>query len=115
MHTSDCAMKNIMMDSKPLYPRGFHPVYPHRLPDAMPEAPVLSRSAFPVRYYYVDFGISSYIPPEVEDKVVEGDLGRDQEVPELSRYIPYDPFKVDIFVLGNVFKKEFLQVLVSTL
>ena len=104
-----------MVDSKALFPRGFHPVYCDRLPDASSGAPVLSRSTMPVKYYYIDFGISSYIPRDSKDKLVVGTLGRDQDVPELSSSVPYDPFKVDIFILGNVFRNEFREVRSSTL
>ena len=99
-----------MVDSKPLFPRGFHPVFPHRLPDASLHAPVLSRTVVPVKYYFVDFGISSYIPQDSEDKLVRGDFGRDQEVPELSLTTPYYPFKVDVFIIGNLLNNCFLRV-----
>lgn len=42
--------------------------------------------------------------------MVVGDVGRDAEVPELSWDVPYDPFKADIYALGNLFDKEFEQV-----
>ena len=76
-------------------------MYTHRLPDASDLAPVLPRSAAKVRYYYVDFGISSHIPADSADKLVLGEYGRDQDVPELSSTVPYDPFKVDIFTFGH--------------
>ena len=99
-----------MMDAKALYPKGFHPVMQHMLPDMSDTAPVLPRTTTSIRYYYVDFGISSYIPPDTPDKLVLGIFGRDQEVPELSDTEPYDPFKVDVFILGNLFYKDFFQV-----
>ncbi len=91
-------MKNIMMGADALYPRGFHPVHLGSLPDGFTPAPCLPRSAAPVRYYFVDYGISSYFDPNgQEDRKVVGVHGVDQEVPELSLTVPYDPFKVDIF------------------
>ena len=110
MHIRDCARKNILVDSNALFPRGYHPLNPFRLPDSNLDAPVLSRAVAPVKYYYVDFGISSYIPADSETKLVLGDFGRDKDVPELSLTTPYDPFKVDIFIIGNLLSKEFLQV-----
>ena len=98
------------MDSRPLYPQGFHPVFPRKLPDASGTAPVLPRSAAEVKYYYADFGISSYIPPDSSERLVLGDFGRDRDVPELSTTVPYDPFKVDVFIIGNLFEKVFLKV-----
>ncbi|THG96474.1 hypothetical protein EW026_g5361 [Hermanssonia centrifuga] len=44
--------------------------------------------------------------PTDSPKLVVGGYGRDQDVPELSFDVPYDPFKVDIFILGNMFKRE---------
>lgn len=35
--------------------------------------------------------------------------GRDDDVPELERHQPYDPFKVDVFTVGNVFLKEVFE------
>jgi len=40
--------------------------------------------------------------------LVLGLAGRDREVPELSDEVPYDPFKVDIFTIGNVLRREFV-------
>ena len=36
--------------------------------------------------------------------------GRDGEVPELSATVPYDPFKTDMFIIGNLFKHKFFLV-----
>lgn len=107
----DCAYKNIMMDASAMYPRGFHPIREDLLPNDRTIAPYYSRIDVPVKYYYIDFGISSHIPPEAENRLVVGVAGRDQEVPELSlRKRPYDPFKVDIFIIGNLFRRHFHDV-----
>lgn len=36
--------------------------------------------------------------------------GDDVDVPELFNGKPYDPYKLDVYTLGNVFLKEFYQV-----
>ena len=92
-----------------MYPSGFHPIKQRFLPDAVTPAWPISRAKAGVRYYYVDFGISVFIPPN-QPKLVTGILGRDREPPELSSDDPYDPFKLDIFILGNVFRREFHDV-----
>ncbi|GBE86795.1 hypothetical protein SCP_1000370 [Sparassis crispa] len=79
-------------------------------PDGIFMLSSLSRSDHSVRYYFIDFGISSLIG-KGESPYVLGREGRDKELPEMSSEVPYDAFKVDIFVLGNLYKKEFLQVL----
>ncbi|THH04862.1 hypothetical protein EW146_g10061 [Bondarzewia mesenterica] len=104
----DCASANIMMDASPLYPQGHHPVRTSATPDGTALASPLSRIDNPVRYYFIDFGISSQFPPG-DLPMVTGAKGRDKELPELSRDIPYDAFKADIFILGNLYKQEFLQ------
>ncbi|OSD06648.1 kinase-like protein [Trametes coccinea BRFM310] len=106
----DCAFKNIMYDPDVLYPQGFHPMRLDRLPyqtDAW--APVLSRRDVQIRYYYIDFGISSHFTPDDPDKLVTGLDGIEKLVPELSDEVPYDPFKVDIFVLGRMMYETFIK------
>jgi len=106
----DCSDANIMMDATHMYPLGFHPVRDRFLNDVSTRAPVIPRSELGVKYYFVDFGISSYFPLGSQGGLVYGTAGRDQDVPELSDEIPYDPFKVDIFTIGNVFRKLFHEV-----
>ena len=111
IHFRDCAFKNLMMDATRLFPDGFHPMRLDCHPQQITRpATLLSRNDVPVTYYYVDFGISTWLKPEDADRLVVGSDGLDQEVPELSDDVPYDPFKVDIFVLGNFFRQNFTQV-----
>ncbi|KAI0828178.1 kinase-like protein [Trametes gibbosa] len=104
----DIAFANIMMDAKPLYPNGYHPARLHCSEDLLQESTPLPRAGRSIRYYYVDFGLSIKFPEGTPPYAV-GDVGRDAEVPELSPDIPYDAFKVDIFALGNLFRKKFEQ------
>lgn len=57
------------------------------------------------RYYLADFGLSLCLPLG-QPRLAMGRMGADREVPKLSDTIPCDSFKADIFVLGNVFKKQ---------
>ncbi|KAI0740795.1 kinase-like protein [Earliella scabrosa] len=104
----DISVPNIMMDARPLYPKGYHPVQQDFTPDSLYPVTPLSRAHNPVRYYYIDFGLSTHFPPGTSPYVV-GDIGRDRDVPELSDDVPYDAFKVDIYSLGNVYDQEFQQ------
>lgn len=63
-----------------------------------------------VLYYVTDFGISTRFTDPNEPRLVRGIDCQDKEVPELSQWTEYDPFPVDIFTLGNVFKKKLLGV-----
>ena len=94
-----------MMDARPLYPEGYHPVRQNYTPDGMYTISPLSRTDRPVRYYYIDFGLSERFAPGAPSLVI-GDVGRDDEVPELSSTVPYDGYKADIHALGNLFHKE---------
>lgn len=99
-----------MMDATHLYPQGFHPVYMDSLPDGFTPAKPLSKHGHLVQYYYIDFGISVRIAPQKQSKLVTGQDGQDREPPELHRDEPYDPFKLDIFLVGNVLRYSFYQV-----
>ncbi|CDO78153.1 hypothetical protein BN946_scf184658.g5 [Trametes cinnabarina] len=107
----DCSYRNLMVDANPLYPQGFHAIADMGLPDSPFDlAPRLSRRGVPLRYYYIDFGISTrYMPDEPREPVL-GRWGLDRSVPELSDEVPYDPFKVDVFILGNTLGGLFLAV-----
>jgi len=104
------------MDATNMFPRGFHPIRSQKLPDCTTPAPVTSRFKVPVKYYFVDYGISSYFHPRAgsQTRLVVGTDGRDRAVPELSNRVPYDPFKVDIFTIGNVLRRLFYDVCLST-
>ncbi|CDO69422.1 hypothetical protein BN946_scf184791.g17 [Trametes cinnabarina] len=106
--SSDIASPNVMMDGQVLYPRGHHPVWRNRSPDAIEDLVPLARIDHPVRYFFVDFGLSVRSRPGQSNLVV-GDVGRDAEVPELSSTVPYDAFKADIYALGNFFDKELFE------
>lgn len=98
------------MDAASMYPRGFHPIDDYVLDDVSTPAPIIPRSMVGVKYYFIDYGISSYFLSGSQERLVLGTEGRDQDVPELSDEVPYDPFKVDIFSIGNVFQQSFCDV-----
>lgn len=97
------------MDASPIFPNGHHPVRRSATPDGIREAHPLPRIDHPVKYYFIDFGISTRFALG-EPPLVVGAKGRDKELPELSRDIPYNAMQADIFILGNMYKKDLLQV-----
>lgn len=99
-----------MMDATAMYPRGFHPMREMSLPDISGLAPVLHRIDVPVKYYFIDFGISTQFDPDQHSRLVLGLEGLDKDVPELSATVPYDPFKTDIFIIGSLLREQFLEV-----
>lgn len=98
------------MDAGAMYPGGFHPIHDVMVPNLTAFPPYFTRSESSVKYYFVDFGLSVYIPPGRHPKHALGWHGRDREVPELSLTIPSDPFKTNIFIIGNLFRKVFCLV-----
>ncbi|KAH9913059.1 uncharacterized protein B0H18DRAFT_1126589 [Fomitopsis serialis] len=84
----DCEYKNIMMDASAMYPKGFHPIKE-------------------MSSWWARMGTLRLSKIYAESRAVVGVAGRDQEVPELSEDDPYDPFKVDVFIIGNMLHNEF--------
>ncbi len=108
----DCAAPNIMMDGRQLYPKGFHPSAQSMLPNGeAPASHILRYHAPPVKYYFIDFDISvRFDKTSAEPRLTSGFYGHEKEAPELHIPKPYDPFALDVFILGKVFQKSFLDV-----
>lgn len=107
----DLSYINIMMSGDKLYPRGFHPSDQTISPSARGDTkPYRRREVGYVRYYIIDFGLSLCYDDSDMPHLTYGRDGQDQEVPELHTGEQYDPFKVDIYTVGNQFQKTFLDV-----
>jgi hypothetical protein len=57
----------------------------------------------PVRYYYIDFGLSAWFPDGLENASATGIAGQIKDVPDFLSPAPYNPFKVDVYQLGRTF------------
>jgi len=97
------------MDAKAIIPTGWHFVSHFCEPDGVSRISPLERRNFPVRYYFVGFGNAYHLPHSSKQQLVTDIGGEDEDAPEL-REGRYDPFKLDIYTLGNVFKKELYNV-----
>ncbi|KAI0351977.1 hypothetical protein OH77DRAFT_827900 [Trametes cingulata] len=104
----DIAPTNVLMDGTPLYPGGYHPVRIQRAPDAIYDAHPLARIDHPVKYFYIDFGLSVRFSAGASP-LVTGRVGQFTDVPEMSSPTPYDAFSADIYSLGQLFDQEFEQ------
>ena len=60
-----------------------------------------------MRYYFIDFGLSTDYPEGIDNASDVGIYGQNKTVPELSDTVPYNPFKVDIYQLGSAFSRDF--------
>ncbi|KAF8165766.1 kinase-like domain-containing protein [Crassisporium funariophilum] len=113
MHThniahNDLTGNNIMMDGRPIFPQGWHPIMERYTPDYTWLAKRLARIDHPVRYLFIDFGFSHRFLPGQRHVVLDYG-GADGDVPELLKDQPYDPFKLDVYTLANIFMKQFHQ------
>lgn len=98
------------MDAKAIIPTGWHFVSHFCEPDGVTRISPLERRNFPVRYYFVGFGNAYHLPNSTKPHLVTDIGGEDEDVPELRGGHQYNPFKLDIYTLGNVFKKELYNV-----
>lgn len=105
-----------MMEWKDMFPKGFHPQKDLCTKDGNRSAPFFTRTQQPTRYIIIDFGMSSrYDPSDVSPHEVSL-IGGDKTVPEFLKGQPYhDPYKTDIYYVGNLIRTEFMQVRSSLL
>ncbi|KAJ7630024.1 hypothetical protein DFH06DRAFT_1005613 [Mycena polygramma] len=98
----DCNSANIMMDGKHLYPHGFYPDIIHQdlKPNKYSDATNHTRTKLPVKYYFIDFGLSRRYEPSNVHPVEPIVLGGDNLRPFPHRHIYY---------LGNLIRREFLD------
>lgn len=93
------------MDARALYPEGWHPQFPFRVSDfkrALPSRAI--READHISYYFVDFGLSTY------KKCLTTGVDGQERAPELSDHVPYNPYKLDVYILGMAYKRFFESV-----
>ncbi|KDN38113.1 hypothetical protein RSAG8_09709, partial [Rhizoctonia solani AG-8 WAC10335] len=106
----DCASTNIMMKADTLFKNTPHPhpSYSFLTEDGRNYASLHPRRSRSVKYYFIDFGLATLFPSYAERNLVIGAEGRERDVPELSTPdIPYDPFKVDICIIGQFLWRDF--------
>ncbi|KAH7887371.1 kinase-like domain-containing protein [Phlebopus sp. FC_14] len=104
----DCSGQNIMMEAHGLYPNGWHPMAPALSRDGRVFiTPHKNRCDVNIQYIFVDFGLSTRFAPG-EPHLVVGAKGA-APAPELSLEIPYNPFKLDVYLLGKVFQEHICE------
>lgn len=109
----DCTRQNIMMDPSRLYPVPFHPVKQDVRRDWKGAVRHNTRTMCAPRYYLIDFGLSHrYRVEEVAPlrmPAFGGDKSVSEHQPEVY-HIPCDPFPTDVYYLGSLVEKSFMQV-----
>ncbi len=108
----DIMTLNVMMDPKPLFPNLYHPAVQLKTRDFKGHVHPYSRTARPVKYYWTDFGLSRRFDPEDTNPLAVPIFGGDRTVPEYNKdpHSPCNPFRVDVYNLGNLIREDFLQV-----
>jgi hypothetical protein len=104
-----------MMNATPLYPVPFHPAEATKRRDWSDKWPTgayySTRTHHPVRYYLIDFGISCQYTPEQcppWEKIIKGGV---KTAPEhLTGEVYCNPFPTDVWYLGDLIKKYFIEV-----
>ena len=98
------------MDGSTMFPNGFHPVRKRLNTDGFSRAKYISRTrAGSVKYYYIDLGMSKLIRREADRRMVIKQ-GAAKLPPEIERGDVYDPFPVDLYYLGHVYREHLLEV-----
>ena len=110
--TRDIMTLNVMMDSKPILPDLFHPTATQKTRDFKGYIRPYTRTSRPVRYYLTDFGLSRKYSPDDSDPLEVPIFGGDKSVPEFQKdpYAPANPFRTDVYYMGNLIREDFLQV-----
>lgn len=103
-----------MMDATALYPEGFHPIC--QLFDAEwtpKEAKHYTRTRTPVKYYFIDYGISCRFDLEDTDPREIPVRAGDKTAPDFSTgsMVPINPFPTDVYYIGNFIRTDILKVL----
>ena len=101
-----------MFDPLPMYPQMFHPRSHDKSLDYRGSAKHSTRTARPVRYYFIDFGLSRRYNPEDGPPREHPIRGGDKSVPEFKNWEGglLDPFPTDIYYIGNMIRESVLQV-----
>lgn len=71
-----------------------------------------TRTTRPVKYYYIDFGMSIRYNPEDGPPREHPMVGGDKSVPEFKNWTGelLDPFPTDIYYIGNMVRNTVMRV-----
>jgi hypothetical protein len=97
-----------MFGASKMYPNGFHPVKINRNRNFKGTARAYTRIQRPPVYYLIDFGLShQYTSRDATDVPLRcGDMS----APEHRSNSRCNPFQTDIYYIGNLVRREFLEV-----
>ncbi|KAG2014286.1 other/AgaK1 protein kinase [Coprinopsis cinerea AmutBmut pab1-1] len=108
----DVRRENIMMDPQAMGHSPWHFCDPQRQPAPNYDAKVThkyTRTERRPRYYIIDFGYATQFKPEEIPPSILPKLASDGSVPEYKNHQPCNPFPIDVYVVGNMIRMDFLD------
>ncbi|KAH8826701.1 kinase-like domain-containing protein [Flagelloscypha sp. PMI_526] len=108
----DVHASNITADALKLFNEPWHPRDLKRTRNGFKPSVLkhVTRTECPVRYYFIDFGLSLKFDPEDADPSALPILGIDKTPPEFKTLDkPCNPFQTDVYCLGNIIRENFLD------
>ncbi|KAJ7150533.1 kinase-like domain-containing protein [Mycena crocata] len=99
----DIAPKNMMMEESRVVPKGSHFTNERTHVGTLKSFWWKKRCSVDgdsIQYHFIDFGFSEYYPDSNEDAKTLGRMRGFEEIPEMSLTVPYNPFKVDLYMFG---------------
>ncbi|QRV87085.1 kinase domain protein [Ceratobasidium sp. AG-Ba] len=104
----DIASDNIVMNRQILFNEPIHPFLQSVSLDGRRVLdPKYVRSQKPIRYYYIDFGYAKWFKDPSAPRTVTG-VHAKERAPEQLPEVSYDPFKVDIYQLGAIIRRDLI-------
>lgn len=100
-----------MMEPTPLISHIPHPTHYTKSYDFKHYIRKRTRTSFPTRYFYIDFGLSYRLSPENLSPRIHVAIGGDKTIPEYKDpHSLHDPYKIDVYCLGNIIQEHFMDV-----
>lgn len=102
-----------MMDAAPIYPESWHATQKDWNLSYTGPAKALKRADHPVRYYFIDFGLSEQFDPKIGPPMLLPAEPGDKSVPEFQGKgynTPHNLLPTDVYLLGNFLRIQFLEV-----
>lgn len=108
----DCGAASFMYDPSYIFPEGYHPIMTQMSRDLRRRAKHHSRTEFPPRYYITNFSYAK-LYDRSEGILDHPVFASDTSIPEyggLEYNNKHDPFAADVYMFGNMLRREFLEV-----
>ncbi|KAJ3804674.1 kinase-like domain-containing protein, partial [Lentinula aff. lateritia] len=106
----DCSINNMVMDARTMFSDQYHPADLSMKYDWSGEVSYASRTCHPPRYYLIDFGFSKIYDSGKERPLEEPIMSGGYMPPEGESDTPCDPFMTDVFLVGNMMLKHFIDL-----